>query len=90
MDQGSVVVLCRRVFLSAEIPNHPVLDRDLNYSGSIPTATTSDPRSHYVPSLALVHFTQDFFAWDQGSVLIGVGFIACNLPYFATTRSCPN
>jgi len=26
---------------------------------------------------------------DQGSVLVGVGFIACNLPYFATTRICP-
>ena len=45
IDQGSVVVLHRRAFLSAEIPGHPDMDRDLNYSGSIPTATTSDPRS---------------------------------------------
>ena len=43
MDQGSVVVLCRRVFLSAEIPDHPDMDRDLNYSGLIPTATTLIP-----------------------------------------------
>ena len=43
VDQGSVVVLCRRVFLSAEIPDHPDMDHDLNYSGSIPTATTLIP-----------------------------------------------
>ena len=43
MDQGSVVVLCRRGFLWRQILSHPDMDRDLNYSGSIPTATTLIP-----------------------------------------------
>jgi hypothetical protein len=43
LDQGSVVVLRRRAFLSAEVPGHPDMNRDLNYSGLIPTATTLIP-----------------------------------------------
>ena len=43
MDQGSVVVLRRRAFQFATLPGHPDMDRDLNYSGSIPTATTLIP-----------------------------------------------
>ena len=65
MDQGSVVVLCRRVFLSAEIPDHPDMDHDLNYSGAIPTATT------LIPDPCKVVYTSSIATRrDQGSVLI--------------------
>jgi len=55
IDQGSVVVLCRRVFLSAEIPDHPDMDRDLNYSGLNPTATTLIPDP--LESASILHRT---------------------------------
>ena len=63
IDQGSVVVLCRWAFLSAEIPDHPDMDRDLNYSGSIPTATTLIP-DHWLPYGDYLAHTS-----DQGSGL---------------------
>ena len=60
--------------------------RPARSSGQRPMLFQPDPRSHYVPSLALVHFTQDFFAWDQGLVLVIQVRIKCILN---TTRSCP-
>ena len=62
MDQGSVVVLRRRAFQFATLPGHPDMDRDLSYSGSIPTATTLIPD----------HRGRDFSqpTCDQGSVLV--------------------
>ncbi len=40
MDQGSVVVLCRRSVRFATLIGHADMHHDLNYSGLIPTATT--------------------------------------------------
>ena len=59
-------------------------NRDLNYSGSIPTATTSDPRSQ--EAVVLSNALTSLVACDQGSVLV-VGN-KLEVMYF-TTRSCP-
>jgi len=76
MDQGSVVVLRRRAFLSAEIPGHPDMDRDLSYSGSIPTATTSDPRPVGIRRHTRIEPSQESCVstpTGQGSVLVVKG-----------------
>jgi len=97
MDQGSVVVLRRRAFQFATLPGHPDMDRDLSYSGSIPTATTSDPRpietelttSGKLPRLVCIirtSFNASQRPMDQGSVL--VFHLTCRHSY--STRSCPN
>ena len=55
MVQGSVVVLRRRGYYFPRIQSHPDMDRDLNYSGSIPTATTLIPDP--LESASILHRT---------------------------------
>ena len=68
--QGSVVVLCRRSVRFATLIGHADMHRDLNYSGSIPTATT------LIPDLYVFHDTLanaepvNLGSTDQGSVLV--------------------
>ena len=71
MDQGSVVVLCRRSVRFATLIGHADMHRDLNYSGSIPTATTliPDPASYGKQISLAGHSNAISNILDQGSVL---------------------
>ena len=60
MDQGSVVVLCRRTTHSSFVAIVSI-NRDLYYSGLYPAVTTSDPRSIGVTEL----WSRDQWIWDQ-------------------------
>jgi len=69
MDQGSVVVLCRRTTHSSFVVIVSI-NRDLYYSRSKPAVTTSDPRT-IVPLLRLGCFIAiNQRPMVQGSVLI--------------------
>ena len=78
MDQGSVVVLCRRgvVFIVVTydiLQSHPVLDRDLYYSGLNPAVTTSDPRSDAHDCCRVLHRIRDQFGLiAQRRTIVGV------------------
>ena len=78
MDQGSVVVLCRRT-THLEFVVMSSVHRDLNYSGLNPTATNI-----LIPDPAGIPL--NLWAPGQGSVLV-VGN-KLEVMYF-TTRSCP-
>ena len=81
-DQGSVVVLRRREH-SFRLCVQLVLTRDLNYSGSIPTATTSDPRcvgpAYPVGPVGMIT--------HQGSGIAQIHIYLCVRPYCSSMNT---